>query len=97
MRNPYTLTSVLFLIAVIAGSILLRWGPREYGFLLILYFVVVLGIRLDGISRQLAVTNELLRRVLKQREGGGAAAGRDPPRDRRSPFATIALVRAIGI
>jgi hypothetical protein len=53
MRNPYSSTSLIFLAVVALGWVLLGWGERQFGFLLLLYFIVTLGIRLDEISRAL--------------------------------------------
>ena len=52
-RHPYTLTSLLFLAMVLLGWTALGWGERQLGFLLLIYFIVALGIRLDEISRTL--------------------------------------------
>ena len=52
-RHPYTLTGLLFLAMVLFGWTALGWGERQLGFLLLIYFIVALGIRLDEISRTL--------------------------------------------
>jgi Zn-dependent protease with chaperone function len=52
-RHPYTLTGLLFLAMVLLGWTALGWGERQLGFLLLIYFIVALGIRLDEISRTL--------------------------------------------
>lgn len=49
-RRPYTITSLIFLAVIVLGWQLLDWGERQFGFLLLLYFIVALGIRLDEIS-----------------------------------------------
>jgi Zn-dependent protease with chaperone function len=54
-RHPYTLTGLLFLAMVLFGWTVLGWGERQLGFLLLIYFIVALGIRLDEISRTLGV------------------------------------------
>jgi hypothetical protein len=50
-RHPYGSTSIVFMIIVLFGWRMLGWGERQLGFLLLLYFMVALGIRLDEISR----------------------------------------------
>jgi hypothetical protein len=50
-RRPYTTTSIIFLVILLFGWQELGWGERQLGFLLLLYFIITLGIRLDDISR----------------------------------------------
>ncbi len=50
-RHPYTITSVIFMALAVFGWRVLDWGERQLGFLLLLYFIMTLGIRLDEISR----------------------------------------------
>ena len=61
-RHPYTLTGLLFLAMVLFGWIALGWGERQLGFLLLIYFIVALGIRLDEISRTLGGSSGNLHR-----------------------------------
>jgi hypothetical protein len=63
-RHPYTTTSLFFLVIVIFGWQALGWGERQLGFLLLLYFIITLGIRLDEISRAI----------------GGSGSSSQPPR-----------------
>jgi len=58
--HPYFWTSIVFLIIMILGWRVLYWRAENYTFLLLLYFIVTLGIRLDDISRKI---------------GGGAGSG----------------------
>ena len=51
--HPYFITSALFLVLIAFGSIHLNWRKDDYMFLLLLYFIVTLGIRLDDIARQI--------------------------------------------
>jgi hypothetical protein len=46
-RHPYALTGILFLAMVLVGWQELGWGERQLGFVLLIYFIVTLGIRLD--------------------------------------------------
>lgn len=54
-ENPYTVTSLVFLIVIVIGAVYLHWTQTHYGFILLLYCLVNLGIRLDDISRQIGV------------------------------------------
>ncbi len=51
--HPYISTSVVFLIIIILGWKVLYWQKDDFTFLLLLYFIVTLGIRLDDISRKI--------------------------------------------
>lgn len=51
--HPYLLTSAVFLIILFVGWRVLYWREETFGFLLLLYFIVTLGIRLDDISRKI--------------------------------------------
>ena len=50
---PYFWTSMIFLVIMIIGWQLLFWRAENFAFLLLLYFIVTLGIRLDDISRKI--------------------------------------------
>ncbi len=50
-RHPYTVTSLVFFGAILCGWFLLGWGERQLAFVLLLYFIVALGVRLDEIFR----------------------------------------------
>ena len=52
-RHPYGVTSVIFLVLLGFGFYHLNWRREDFMFMLLLYFIVTLGIRLDDISRQL--------------------------------------------
>lgn len=52
-RHPYFITSALFLALIAFGFLHLSWRKDDYMFLLLLYFIVTLGIRLDDIARQI--------------------------------------------
>jgi len=51
--RPYIFTSIIFLIIIIFGWRFLYWQEEDFAFLLLLYFIVTLGIRLDDISRKI--------------------------------------------
>jgi len=52
-QHPYAVTSTIFLILLLFGFLHLSWRKDDYMFMLLLYFIVTLGIRLDDIARQL--------------------------------------------
>ena len=51
--HPYFLTSAVFLVILFVGWRVLYWREETFGFILLLYFIVTLGIRLDDISRKI--------------------------------------------
>ena len=51
--RPYLVTSAIFLIIMIIGWQILYWQAEDFTFLLLLYFIVTLGIRLDDIARKI--------------------------------------------
>ena len=51
--HPYFLTSVVFLLILFVGWRVLYWREEIFAFVLLLYFIVTLGIRLDDISRKI--------------------------------------------
>lgn len=52
-QHSYAITSAIFLILLLFGFLHLNWRKDDYMFMLLLYFIVTLGIRLDDIARQL--------------------------------------------
>ena len=51
--HPYFLTSAVFLVILFVGWRVLYWREESFAFILLLYFIVTLGIRLDDISRKI--------------------------------------------
>ena len=51
--HPYFLTSAVFLVILFVGWRVLYWREENFAFILLLYFIVTLGIRLDDISRKI--------------------------------------------
>jgi hypothetical protein len=51
--HPYFLTSAVFLAILFVGWRVLYWREENFAFILLLYFIVTLGIRLDDISRKI--------------------------------------------
>ena len=52
-RHPYAVTSTVFLALLLFGLFHLHWRKDDFMFMLLLYFIVTLAIRLDDISRQI--------------------------------------------
>ena len=52
-NRPYLVTSAIFLVIMYIGWRVLYWQADDFTFLLLLYFIVTLGIRLDDISRKI--------------------------------------------
>jgi hypothetical protein len=78
--HPYTLTGLLFLAMVIVGWRELGWRERQLGFLLLVYFIVTLGIRLDEISRVL---------------GGSGGAPHQPPAEHDTVLVCLEDIRRL--
>jgi hypothetical protein len=51
--HPYFMTSSAFLVILFVGWQVLYWQEEDFAFILLLYFIVTLGIRLDDISRKI--------------------------------------------
>ncbi len=51
--HPYFITNVVFLIILSVGWRVLYWREEHFAFILLLYFIVTLGIRLDDISHKI--------------------------------------------
>ncbi len=73
MKKPYLLTSLFFILVFAAGAILLEWGSISFAFLVLFYFIVIIGIRLDDISRQIGKTNNRLHQMLDRKTGAGGS------------------------
>lgn len=53
LDHPYFSTSAVFLIILLVGWRVLYWQAENFAFVLLLYFIVTLGIRLDDISHKI--------------------------------------------
>lgn len=79
--NPYLVTAFIFAIILFAGRWLWRWGDMESAFLLLFFFLVAIGIRLDDIVKKIGATNELLDRLLEKNGYGSSPARLTPLSD----------------
>lgn len=66
VENPYLVTAFIFAIILFAGRWFWRWGDMESAFLLLFFFLVTIGIRLDDIVKKIGATNERLDRLLEK-------------------------------
>ena len=53
LGHPYFSTSAVFIIILLVGWRVLYWQEENFAFVLLLYFIVTLGIRLDDISHKI--------------------------------------------
>ncbi len=61
VSDPHTITGLLFLGLVLSGSLRWHWGHEPLAYILLLYFVISLGIRLDEIVKRLdEIENRLI-------------------------------------
>ena len=67
-EHPYFCTSIIFLIIMVVGWQVLYWRAENFMFLLLLYFIVTLGIRLDDISRKIGNGVERAESGFKEKE-----------------------------
>ncbi len=58
MKNPYSLTTIIFVIIAIVGAWFLDWRDVNFAFILLLYFIVTLGIKLDEIAGQIGIPGQ---------------------------------------
>lgn len=76
-ENPYLITAFIFAIILFAGRWFWHWGDMESAFLLLFFFLVTIGIRLDDIAKKIGATNERLDRLLET--GGKCSPSVQPP------------------
>lgn len=80
-KNPYVLTAFIFVVILFVGRKFFHWGEISSAFVLLFFFLVTIGIRLDDIVKRISTTNDRLDRLLKLHAGSVCApdvAG-DPP------------------
>lgn len=66
--HPYFWTSLIFLGIMLVGWQMLFWRAETFMFVLLLYFIVTLGIRLDDISRKIGGGGDNPRTTTADRE-----------------------------
>ncbi len=65
-QNSYAVTSAVFLALALVGILRLGWGQFALAYLVLLYCVVIIGIRLDDISRQVQDLTAVQTALLKE-------------------------------
>jgi len=68
LSSAYIATIVVFIIILVFGTFYLNWGQSHYGFALIIFFLVLVGIRLDEIAQELRKMRASLEPVENPRE-----------------------------
>ena len=57
-EHPYAITNIVFILIGIFGGWYQRWDGTTLSFVLGLYLVVVIGIRLDDIQKQIGTAQQ---------------------------------------
>ncbi len=52
-KHPYTVTAAIFLVVLAIGIVRFGWGQFVLAYFALLYCIVIIGIKLDEIARQL--------------------------------------------
>ena len=65
VKNPYVVTALIFAVILFVGRKIFHWGEISNGFVLLFFFLVTIGIRLDDIVKRISATNERLDSLLK--------------------------------
>lgn len=73
-NRSYALAGGLFLALAVVGVLFFGWGEIRLAFLLLLYCVIVIGFRLDEITRQLDTIDGHLEAQLRRMEADRPAA-----------------------
>jgi len=73
-KHPYAITVFVFLFVLIVGNIWLGWGQLALAYFGLLFFIVIIGIRLDEISRQVRDLGAVQTTLLKESGNPGASS-----------------------
>ena len=73
-KYPYSVTAFIFLAVLTAGKIWLGWGQVALAYFGLLYCIVIIGIRLDEISRQVRDLGAVQKTLLKESGSPGSLA-----------------------
>lgn len=82
LRSLDALAGGLFVALGIAGVLFFGWRELRLAFLLLIYFLLIIGFRLDEISRQLAAIDRRLAAQLQRQaklDAASASADETPP------------------
>jgi hypothetical protein len=66
--HPYIFVSAVFLIIIGIGWRYLHWREDNFAFLLLLYLIVILGVRMDDISRKIGRSTNRFSQDLGEKE-----------------------------
>ena len=73
-KYPYAVTALVFLAVLIVGQIWLGWGQLALAYFALLYCIVIIGIRLDEIARQVRDLGAVQTTLLKESGNPGSFA-----------------------
>jgi DNA-binding transcriptional MerR regulator len=83
----YIATIVVFGVILVFGTYVLNWAQTHYGVALIIFFLVLLGIRLDEIAQQLREVQQHLQPAPEQPEA------QTPPEQPEEPQGHLSAIR----
>ena len=65
-KYPYSVTAFVFLVVLLAGNVWLGWGQLALAYFGLLFCIVIIGIRLDEIVRQVRDLGAVQTTLLKE-------------------------------
>ena len=65
-KYPYSVTAFVFLVVLLVGNIWLGWGQLALAYFGLLYCIVIIGIRLDEIVKQVRDLGAVQTTLLKE-------------------------------
>jgi len=71
-KYPYSVTAFIFLVVLTIGNIWLGWGGLALAYFGLLYCIVIIGIRLDEIARQVRDMGAVQTALLKETGNPGS-------------------------
>jgi hypothetical protein len=71
-KYPYSVTTFVFLAVLIAGNVWLGWGQLALAYFGLLFCIVIIGIRLDEIARQVRDLGAVQTTLLKESGNPGS-------------------------
>jgi hypothetical protein len=71
-KYPYSVTAFVFLVVLLAGNVWLGWGQLALAYFGLLFCIVIIGIRLDEISRQVRDLGAVQTALLKKSGNPGS-------------------------
>lgn len=71
-KYPYSITAFVFLVVLIFGNIWLGWGQLALAYFGLLFCIVIIGIRLDEIARQVRDLGAVQATLLKESGNPGS-------------------------